>query len=197
MGAQDQRLLLAVAGLRGAAFGRYPRLAELARRAPATLPTQYPGSPFVHRSARCARPILRLPEPIGRPERSRPGRTPRPSRRDGEGSYPYLLDRSTTVPLDAPLVAFDTRKVPREVAPAVLFVLAEHVSGQIERQADARLHARDAGLFAGRSILVIDEALERSMPGHPIAPLWRRFRDSRSRCPAGKGMGDGAAVGSC
>jgi hypothetical protein len=25
---------------------------------------------------------------------------------DGEGSYPYLLDRSTTVPLDAPLVAF-------------------------------------------------------------------------------------------
>ena len=73
--------------------------------------------------------------------------------------------------------------MPREVAPAVLFVLAEHVSGQIERQADARLHARDAGLFAGRSILVIDEALERSMPGH--------------RCPAGKGLGDGAAVGSC
>jgi hypothetical protein len=92
---------------------------------------------------------------------------------------------------------FDTRKVPREVAPAVLFVSAEHVSGQIERQADARLHARDAGLFAGRSILIIDEALQRSMPGHPIAPLWRRFRDSRSRCPAGKGMGDGAAVGSC
>ena len=50
----------------------------------------------------------------------------------------------------------------------MLFVLAEHVSGQIERQADARLHARDAGLFAGRSILVIDEALERSMPVIPL-----------------------------
>ena len=60
----------------------------------------------------------------------------------GDGSYAYLLDRATTVPADAPLVAFDTRKVPREVAPAVLFVLAEHVSRQIERQAAQRLHER-------------------------------------------------------
>src|SRR5215207_2553670 len=32
-----------------------------------------------------------------------------------DGSYAYLLDRQTTVPADAPLVAFDTRKVPREL----------------------------------------------------------------------------------
>ncbi|MBA3264146.1 MAG: hypothetical protein H0T69_17095, partial [Thermoleophilaceae bacterium] len=76
----------------------------------------------------------------------------------GEGSYAYLLDRATTVPADAPLVAFDTRKVPREIAPAVLFVLAEHVSQQIEQQAGERLYDRQAGAFAGRSILVIDEA---------------------------------------
>jgi hypothetical protein len=37
-------------------------------------------------------------------------------------------------------VALDTRKVPREVAPAVLFVLAEHVSQQLERQAVERLY---------------------------------------------------------
>src|SRR3954454_12616018 len=40
-----------------------------------------------------------------------------------DGSYAYLLDRETTVPADAPLVAFDTRKVPRELSAAVLFVL--------------------------------------------------------------------------
>ena len=35
----------------------------------------------------------------------------------GEGSYAYLLDRATTVPADAPLVAFDTRKVPERDRP--------------------------------------------------------------------------------
>jgi hypothetical protein len=97
----------------------------------------------------------------------------------GEGSYAYLLDRSTTVPADAPLVAFDTRKVPREIAPAVLFVLAEHVSQQIERRAGERLYDRDAGSFAGRSILVIDEAwklVERRATGEWVNELARRAR---------------------
>jgi hypothetical protein len=97
----------------------------------------------------------------------------------GEGSYAYLLDRSTTVPADAPLVAFDTRKVPRELAPAVLFVLAEHVSAQLERQADERLYDRQAGAFAGRSILVIDEAwklVERRATGEWVNELARRAR---------------------
>ena len=56
-----------------------------------------------------------------------------------EGSYAYLLDRETTVPADAPLVAFDTRKVPRELSAAVLFVLAEHVTARIERRGAERL----------------------------------------------------------
>jgi hypothetical protein len=97
----------------------------------------------------------------------------------GEGSYAYLLDRPTSVPVDAPLVAFDTRKVPREVAPAVMFVLAEHVSGRIERQRDRRLLERDPGLFAGRSILVIDEAwklVERRATGEWVNELARRAR---------------------
>jgi hypothetical protein len=97
----------------------------------------------------------------------------------GEGSYAYLLDRSTTVPGDAPLVAFDTRKVPREVAPAVMFVLAEHVSHQIERERDRRLLERDAGVFAGRWFLVIDEAwkfVERRATGEWVNDLARRAR---------------------
>jgi TraG P-loop domain len=97
----------------------------------------------------------------------------------GEGSYAYLLDRSTTVPADAPLVAFDTRKVPREIAPAVLFVLAEHVSAQIERRAAERLYDRRAGAFDGRSVLVIDEAwklVERPATGEWVNELARRAR---------------------
>ena len=76
-------------------------------------------------------------------------------------------------------MAFDTRKVPREVAPAVLFVLAEHVSQQLERQAAERLYDRDAGIFAGRSVLVIDEAwklVERRATGEWVNDLARRAR---------------------
>ena len=69
-----------------------------------------------------------------------------------------LLDRETTVPADAPLVAFDTRKVPRELSAAVLFLLAEHVTARIERRGHERLHDVDAGVFNGRSMLIIDEA---------------------------------------
>jgi hypothetical protein len=58
-------------------------------------------------------------------------------------------------------------------------VLAEHVSQQIERQRDQRLYERDAGAFAGRSILVIDEAwklVERRATGEWVNDLARRAR---------------------
>jgi len=96
-----------------------------------------------------------------------------------DGSYAYLLDRETTVPADAPLVAFDTRKVPRELSAAVLFVLAEHVTQRIERRGTQRLHERNAGLFAGRSMLVIDEAwklVERRATGEWVNDIARRSR---------------------
>ena len=96
-----------------------------------------------------------------------------------EGSYAYLLDRETTVPADAPLVAFDTRKVPRELSAAVLFVLAEHVTARIERRGAERLREADAGLFAGRSMLVIDEAwklVERRATGEWVNDIARRSR---------------------
>ena len=96
-----------------------------------------------------------------------------------DGSYAYLLDRETTVPADAPLVAFDTRKVPRELSGAVLFVLAEHVTQRIEQRGAQRLHETDAGMFAGRSMLVIDEAwklVERRATGEWVNDIARRSR---------------------
>jgi hypothetical protein len=96
-----------------------------------------------------------------------------------DGSYAYLLDRETTVPADAPLVAFDTRKVPRELSAAVLFVLAEHVAARIERRGAERLREAEAGLFAGRSMLVIDEAwklVERRATGEWVNDIARRSR---------------------
>jgi hypothetical protein len=96
-----------------------------------------------------------------------------------EGSYAYLLDRETTVPGDAPLVAFDTRKVPRELSAAVLFVLAEHVTQRIEQRGDQRLREENAGPFAGRSMLIIDEAwklVERRATGEWVNEIARRSR---------------------
>jgi hypothetical protein len=96
-----------------------------------------------------------------------------------EGSYAYLLDRETTVPADAPLVAFDTRKVPRELQAAVLFVLAEHVTRRIEARGSRRLLDADGGTFAGRSMLVIDEAwklVERRATGEWVNEIARRSR---------------------
>jgi hypothetical protein len=83
------------------------------------------------------------------------------------------------VPADAPLVAFDRRKVPRELSAAVLFVLAEHVTTRIERRGAERLREADAGLFAGRSMLVIDEAwklVERRATGEWVNDIARRSR---------------------
>jgi TraG P-loop domain len=97
----------------------------------------------------------------------------------GEGSYAHLLDRTTTVPDDAPLVAFDTRKVPRDIAPAVMFVLAQHVSQKVERERDRQLLVRQPGVFAGRWFLVIDETwkfVERRATGEWVNDKARRAR---------------------
>ena len=83
------------------------------------------------------------------------------------------------MPADAPLVAFDTRKVPRELQAAVLFVLAEHVTRRIEARGLERLREADGGVFAGRSMLVIDEAwklVERRATGEWVNEIARRSR---------------------
>lgn len=98
----------------------------------------------------------------------------------GDGPYAYLTDRPTTVPHDAPLVAFDTRRVPDDLAGAVLFMIAEHVTSRIERERERFLGADEpAGEWEGRSFLVIDEAwklIERRATGRWVNELARRSR---------------------
>lgn len=100
----------------------------------------------------------------------------------GEGSYAYLMDRKTSVPTDAPLVVFDTRRVPKDVLPAVTFAIAEFVKRRVEIHAAECEEAAarpDAPLFAGRSILMIDECwalLETADTGTFLNELARRAR---------------------
>ena len=97
-----------------------------------------------------------------------------------DGSYAYLLDRETTVPADAPLVAFDTRKVPRELSGrgAVRARRARHAAAS-SAAAPSACARPTAALFAGRSMLVIDEAwklVERRATGEWVNDIARRSR---------------------
>ena len=100
----------------------------------------------------------------------------------GSGSYAYLLDRPTTVPLDTPLVIFDTRTCPESQLQLVMFSIMEYVTGTVQRHWAA--HRADAvkpgaPLFLGRSMMLIDEAwhlIRRDETGEYANDLARRAR---------------------
>jgi len=100
----------------------------------------------------------------------------------GQGTYAYLLDRATTVPADAPLVVFDTRRCPESELRLVMFALMEYITSAVERHWHA--HRADASrpgapLFLGRSIMLIDEAwhlISRPETGAYANNLARRAR---------------------
>ena len=100
----------------------------------------------------------------------------------GQGTYAYLLDRATTVPADAPLVVFDTRRCPESELRLVMFALMEYVTTSVERHWTAHKAAAsspDAPLFLGRSIMLIDEAwhlISRPETGAYANNLARRAR---------------------
>ena len=98
----------------------------------------------------------------------------------GDGPHAYLVDRPTSVPSGAPLVAFDTRDVPEEVAGAALFVVCEHVTRQVEARRERHLSAEHGpASWSSRSFLVIDETwklVERRATGRWINELARRSR---------------------
>jgi hypothetical protein len=100
----------------------------------------------------------------------------------GDGSYAYLLDRETTVPVDSPLVVFDTQRCPEVVLRPVMFAIVEHVTRAIQRRRDAhsaRSAERGAPLFTGRTVLMIDEAwhlVGRAETGEFANDLARRAR---------------------
>ena len=100
----------------------------------------------------------------------------------GEGTYAYLLDRPTTVPLDSPLVIFDTRACPESQLQLVMFQLMEYVTGTVQRHwATHRSDAVKPGapMFLGRSLMLIDEAwhlIRRDETGEYANDLARRAR---------------------
>jgi len=100
----------------------------------------------------------------------------------GQGTYAYLLDRATTVPADAPLVVFDTRRCPESELRLVMFALMEYITTTVERHWTAHKAAAsspDAPLFLGRSIMLIDEAwhlISRPETGAYANNLARRAR---------------------
>jgi TraG P-loop domain len=99
-----------------------------------------------------------------------------------EGSYAYLLDRDTNVPADAPVIVFDTRRCPTELLQLVMFMIVEYVreAALAHRDAAHDLTSRPgAPMFAGRSVLVIDEAwhmVSRRETGEYANDLARRAR---------------------
>ncbi|HEX8121237.1 MAG TPA: hypothetical protein VF549_08225 [Solirubrobacteraceae bacterium] len=81
----------------------------------------------------------------------------------GDGTYAYLFDRPTTVGAeDAPLVVFNTRAVPDDVAAPVIFAVLEFVSRRVERRYASHLRRRAegrgaAGPLDGTSAVVVEE----------------------------------------
>ena len=103
----------------------------------------------------------------------------------GDGAYAHLLDRPTTIDLDdTPLLVVDTRLVPEDVSPAVLFVISEGITRRIEARREAHLASgragrADAGMFDGRFMLVLEELWKlvgRRATGEWIEDLGRRAR---------------------
>ena len=100
----------------------------------------------------------------------------------GEGTYAYLLDRETTVPSDARLVVFDTRRCPDSELRSVMFSIMEYITTTVERHWKAHKEAASrpgAPLFQGRSIMLIDEAwhlISRPETGEYANNLARRAR---------------------
>ena len=100
----------------------------------------------------------------------------------GEGTYAYLLDRASTLPDDARLVVFDTRRCPESELRLVMFSIMEYVTSTVERHWKAHKTAAGqsgAPLFLGRSIMLIDEAwhlISRPETGAYANNLARRAR---------------------
>jgi TraG P-loop domain len=99
-----------------------------------------------------------------------------------DGTYAYLLDRQTTLPVDARLVVFDTRRCPESELRLVMFSIMEYVTATVERHwAEHKHQAAQPGapLFVGRSMMLIDEGwhlVSRPETGEFANDLARRAR---------------------
>jgi TraG P-loop domain len=100
----------------------------------------------------------------------------------GDGTYSHLLDRETNIPLDSPLVVFDTKQCPEEVLGAVMFATIEYVTREVIRHSDEHaplVGKPDVPVLHHQSMLVIDEAWHKvATPesGTHVAALARQAR---------------------
>ena len=96
---------------------------------------------------------------------------------DGAGAY--LADQPTSIPVDSPLVIFDTREVGDARAGAAMFAIVEHLARRSQHTRQAHAHRAPWG---GRTFLVVDEGwkmLERRSTGRWINEQARRSRHHR------------------
>ena len=100
----------------------------------------------------------------------------------GDGPYAYLADKRTTVPVDAPLVVFDTRRIPAHFAGAAMFEIVEHIAERVARSAQRHLE-QDGRLRnsrrAPRFILTLEEVWK--MLEHEATARWVNELPRRSR----------------
>ena len=99
----------------------------------------------------------------------------------GSGPYAYLTDRPTTIPVDAPLVVFDTRSIPEHFAGAAMIEIVEHISSRA--QASHEHHIQDGTGHGGDAYIVALEEcwklMDREATGRWITELPRRSRHLR------------------
>jgi hypothetical protein len=88
------------------------------------------------------------------------------------GASAWLADRETTIPTGAPLLLCDLAGLPDELAAPVMLGLVDHIERAVaHRRAQYRAgHSSDAGPWAGRAFLAIDEAWKALMS--PAAGAW-------------------------
>ena len=98
----------------------------------------------------------------------------------GDGPYAWLCDSPTTVAVDAPLVVYDTRRLPESEAPAALFVICESIIRRLEEARERHLAGEPSGLpWAGKFFLIFEEVWKlvgRSATGQWVNELARRSR---------------------
>jgi TraG P-loop domain len=97
-----------------------------------------------------------------------------------DGPYSYLADKETTIPRDAPLVVFDTRRIPDHFAAAAMFEIVEHTAERVAR--NIQRHLEDGSHMrrrAPRFYLTLEEVwklVENEATGRWVNELPRRSR---------------------
>jgi hypothetical protein len=95
-----------------------------------------------------------------------------------DGPYSYLADKETTIPRDAPLVVFDTRRIPDHFSGAAMFEIVEHTAERVART--VQRHLEDGGRRrAPKFYLTLEEVwklVENEATGRWVNELPRRSR---------------------